>query len=358
MPARSRNVFSADCASGIREAFIADPTTRPDTRCLSDLDEVLPIDFLPPRHRTQEPGPGEAVIRTVAGDGAYGSSGDDNLATRAQLAGPDDVVVDAEGNLYIVEYDGGRVRRVDSSSGRISTVVGAPTGVADPAPGEASSVDLRGSSALAIDTDGNLYVGGGSGGHRMIIRVALATGEVTTIAGTGEKGFSGDGGPAIQAEVSWVRDIDLDDEGNVFFSDYENHRIRKVDTAGVITTVAGTGEPGFSGDGGPATQAKINHPSGVWVDDHGNVYFADRGNDRVRRIDRHGVISTVAGNGRRGYSGDGGPAIRATVGAPYRVAVDDRGNLYVGSRDCGCIRKIGGRGIGILSDCQGFAAPF
>ena len=345
VPARSRNVFSADCASVIREAFIADPTTRPDTGCLIELDEVLPIDFLPPRPRSREPGPGEAVITTVAGDGAYGSSGDGNLATLAQLAVPDDVVVDADGNLYILEFDGGRVRMVDASSGRISTVVGAPTGVAEPAPGEASEVDLNGASALAIDAEGNLYVGGGNGTHRMILLINPSSGEAHRIAGTGEKGFSGDGGPATEAEMSWVRDIAVDDEGNVFFSDYGNHRVRMVDTSGIITTVAGTGREGFSGDGGPATQAEIDQPSGVWVDAQRNVYFADRGNDRVRRIDRHGVITTVAGNGKRGYSGDGGPATGAAVGAPYRVVVDDRGNLYVGSRDCGCIRKIGGRGI-------------
>ncbi len=343
VPARSRNVLSADCAVGIRDAFITDPTTRPDTSCLSGLNEDLPIDFLPPPPPTRQPRPGEAVISTVAGDGAYGSSGDGNLAARAQLATPTDVTLDPAGNLYVIEEDGARVRRVDSSSGRISTAVGPPTGVAHPPPGDAATVELRGATALAIDARGNLYVGGGLGSRNVITRVS-PSGDAIVIAGTGEPGFSGDGGPATEAKLSWVRDIVVDDKGNVYYTDYKN-RIRMVDGAGTITTIAGTGEKGFSGDGGSAIKAKLSHPSGISIDEHGNIYFADRGNNRVRRIDQLGKITTVAGNGKGGYAGDGGPAKEAALGTPLGVLAGANGNVYVTSADCSCVRIIDPKGI-------------
>ncbi len=341
----SRNVLGWDCPIAIRDAFVAHPKSQPDTDCLADLDR---IDFVLPPPPAQPPGPDDAVITTVAGDGAYGSSGDGNLATRAQLGWPEDVVVDAEDNAYIVEVDGGRVRRVDASSGRISTVVGPPTGIAPAPPGKASEVELREVTALAIDDQGNLYIGGGgatspSPAHFMILRVDPSSGEVTRIAGTGEKGFSGDGGPATEATTSWVRDIAIDDADNVYFADFGNHRVRMVDASGTITTIAGTGEKGFSGDGGPATEARIKFPWGIAVDADGSVYIAD--GSRVRRIDTNGVITTVAGIGKRGYSGDGGPATKARLGAIRKLAFDAKGNLYIWSLDCGCVRMVNHKGI-------------
>jgi len=336
-----RNVLDSDCTIGIRNAFVDHPGSPPDTSCVADLEGIR---FVLPPPPTIPPKPGDAVISTVAGDGAFGSSGDGNLATQAQL-GPDDVAVDATGDLYIVEERRvGRVRKVDAA-GRISTVVGPPTGVAPPAPGQASSVEMRDPSALAIDGEGNLYVGGGNGTNRMIIRVDPSSGAVTTIAGTGEKGFSGDGGPATEATMSWVRDIAIDDAGNVYFSDPLNNRVRMVDTAGIITTIAGTGKQGFSGDGGPATEARLDYPSGVAVDPRGRIYIADKGNHRVRRINRHGIITTVAGNGRRGYEGDGGPARKAALGTPLSVVLDANGNLYITSVDCSCVRMVDPDGI-------------
>ncbi len=339
--AEGRNVLDSDCTIGIRDAFVDHPGSPPDTRCVGDLPGIR---FVLPPPPTILPKTGDAVITTVAGDGAFGSSGDGNLATQAQL-GPDDVAVDAAGDLYIVEErQVGRVRKVDAS-GRISTVVGPPSGVAPPAPGQASTVEMRDPAALAIDGEGNLFVGGGNGTDRMIIRVDPSSGAVTTIAGTGEKGFSGDGGPATEATMSWVRDIAIDDAGNVYFSDSLNNRVRKVDTAGIITTIAGTGKQGSSGDGGPATEARLDHPAGVAVDPRGRIYIADEGNHRVRRINRHGIITTVAGNGRRGYEGDGGPAKKAALGTPLSVLLDAHGNLYVTSVDCGCVRMIDPHGI-------------
>jgi pimeloyl-ACP methyl ester carboxylesterase len=339
--AEGRNVLDSDCTIGIRNAFVDHPGSPPDTRCVGDLPRLR---FVPPPPPTIPPKPGDAVITTVAGDGAFGSSGDGNLATQAQL-GPDDVAVDATGDLYIVEErQVGRVRKVDAS-GRISTVVGPPTGVAPPAPGQASTVELRDPTALAIDGEGNLYVGGGNGTNRMIIRVDPSSGAVTTIAGTGEKGFSGDGGPATEATMSWVRDIAIDDAGNVYFSDSLNHRVRMVDNAGIISTIAGTGKQGFSGDGGPATEARLDHPAGVAVDPKGRIYIADKGNHRVRRINRHGIITTVAGNGGRGYDGDGRSAKKAALGSLLSVLLDANGNLYITSVDCRCIRMVDPDGI-------------
>jgi hypothetical protein len=339
--AAGRNVLENDCTIGIRNAFVDHPGSPPDTSCVRDLPGIR---FVLPPPPTVAPGPKDPVISMVAGDGAFGSSGDGNLATEAQL-GPDDVAVDATGDLYIVEErQVGRVRKVDAA-GRISTVVGPPTGVAPPAPGQASTVELRDPTALAIDGEGSLYVGGGNGTNRMIIRVDPSSGDVTTIAGTGEKGFSGDGGPATEATMSWVRDIALDDAGNVYFSDSLNHRVRMVDTVGVITTIAGTGKQGFSGDGGPATEARLDHPAGVAVDPKGRIYIADEGNHRVRRINRHGIITTVAGNGRRGYGGDGGPAKKAALGSAISVLLDANGNLYITSVDCRCIRMVNPDGI-------------
>jgi len=337
--AAGRNVLDNDCTIDIRNAFVDDPMSPPDTGCVADLERV---EFVLPPPPTVAPKPGDAVITTVAGDGAVGSSGDGNLATQAQLS-PEDVVVDAAGALY-VDDGAGRVRKVDLS-GRISTVVGPPTGVAPPAPGQASTVEMNAPTALAIDGDGNLFVGGGNGTRRMIIRVDPSSGEVTTIAGTGERGFSGDGGPATEATMTWVRDIAVDDDGTIYFTDVYNQRVRMVDTSGIITTIAGTGRAGFSGDGGPATEARLNNPSGIAVDPNGRIYLADPGNHRVRRINRHGIITTVAGNGESGYAGDRGPAKKAALGKPLRVVLDTDDNLYIASYDCSCVRMVGPDGI-------------
>jgi pimeloyl-ACP methyl ester carboxylesterase len=346
VPARSRNALSTECTGEIRDGFVTDPATQLDTSCLSEIHQAYPIHFVPPPPRTRDPRPGDTVITSVAGDGAYGSSGDGDLATDAQLGFPSDVEIDAEGNIFVLEVDGERVRKIDAVTDLISTVVGAPTGVA-PAPlGDASKVDLGSPTGLAVAASGDLYVGGGNGSHRMILRVDSVTGEVTHVAGTGgARGFSGDGGPATEAEMSWVRDIAVDRLGNVYFTDFENHRVRMVDTSGIITTIAGTGEKGFSGDGGPAIEAQLNHPAGIFVDAHGAVYVADQGNERIRQIDPRGVIHTVAGNGRSGYSGDGGPATKARVGRPSGVAVDPQGEVFIASQDCFCVRKVDHDGV-------------
>ena len=355
VPARSRNALSVECTAAIRDAFVTDPGTQPDTSCLSEIHEGYPVSFAPPQPPTRAPRRGDAVISTVAGDGAVGSSGDGDLAAHAQVIWPVDLATAPSGDLYLMDWLGDRVRRVDESTARISTAVGPPTGIDPPPPGDASTVELHESTALAIDADGNLYVGGGDGTHRMILRVDPLSGEVVRVAGTGEKGDTGDGGPAIDATMSWVRDIAADANGNIYFTDFLNHRIRKIDTSGIITSIAGTGKKGFSGDGGPATQARLNLPSGLALEGHGTIYFADRGNNRVRRLGPHGHITTVAGTGARGYEGDGGPALEADLGTPLNVLVDARGDLFITSVDCACVRMVDTHGL--ISTIAGTGVP-
>jgi pimeloyl-ACP methyl ester carboxylesterase/sugar lactone lactonase YvrE len=341
VPTRSRNAVATDCTIGIRDAFIVEPTSPPDTRCIADLEVSEPIRFALPSQPTREPGEDEAVISTVAGDGAFGSSGDGEPAIDAQVAAPYGLAADPDGKLFVVEWYGWRVRLVDAE-GRISTAVGAPTGVAEPAPGAASAVELLWPIAVEVDDEGNLFVGAGEGTHRTILRVD-PSGLVTRIVGTGEKGFSGDGGPATEATTTGIRDIAVDADGTIYFADYQNNRVRMVDPSGVVTTVVGTGNRGSAGVGGLAIEAELNHPAGVAVDTHGNLYVADR-NHRVLRIGRRGIITVVAGTGEDGSSGDRGPATEARL-QPGGIAVDAAGNLYVSDGGCGCVRMVDVDGI-------------
>ncbi len=283
------------------------------------------------------------VIRTVVGAGGARSTGDGGRAVDAAVRYPYDVVVDAAGNLYVLENE--RVRKVDTS-GRITTVAGPP---AKPASAEgvafteANGLRLNGVNALAIDVQGNLYVGGGDGNHFMVNRIS-PSGDVTRVAGTGRSGYSGDGGPAVEARLGWVYDIAVDEAGNVFIVDHDNHLIRMVDDAGVITTISGTGEPGYSGDGGPATEAQLEEPWGIALDESGSVYVTTLPSV-VRRIDPGGMITTIAGSGRVGYAGDGGPATEARLNSPEHVEVGSDGTIYVEDTGNNCIRAIDTNGI-------------
>jgi len=292
-----------------------------------------------PDEPSDEPG----VIRTVVGVGIPKSAGDGGLAVNAAIRYPYDLVVDGAGNLYVLEN--GHVRKVDRS-GRISTFAGplvTPATGGLPQPTEANALRLSRANALAIDAEGNLFVGGGDNQPFMVNKIS-PSGQVTRVAGTGQSGFSGDGGPAVEAKLGWVYDLAVDAAGKIYIVDHDNNRIRMVDGNGVISTIAGTGEPGYSGDGGPATQAELDHPWGIALGGDGNIYFTV-GPSVVRRIDKGGVITTIAGSGRVGYAGDGGPATQARFNSPEHVAMDDAGNLYIEDTGNNCIRFVGIDGV-------------
>ena len=269
------------------------------------------------------------IITTVAGNGSWEYSGDGGPATQAGLS-PFGVAVDSDGNLYIADFDNYRVRKVDTN-GIITTVAGYGTegydGSGDGGP--AINAQFGGPCAVAVDTAGNLYIVDVYDGR---VRKVDTNGIITTMAGYGTYGYSGDGGPAIQAKLAFPMGVTVDPVGNLYIADYYNYRIRKVDTSGIITTVAGGGEPldpEFLGDGGPATEAWLYQPIGVAVDAAGNLYIADWYHYRIRKVDTNGIITTVAGNGTYGYSGDGGPATQAQISQPSAVALDAAGDLYI-----------------------------
>jgi hypothetical protein len=263
---------------------------------------------------------GAGDITTVAGGGVS----DGGPATNAPLAWPEGIAVDTSGNLYIADTENHRIRKV-APTGTITTVAGNGTPGFSGDGGPATQAALNSPQAVAVDASGNVYIADG-----VRIRKVAPTGTITTVAGNGTAGFSGDGGPATSAPLAWPQGVAVDTSGNLYIADTENHRIRKVAPTGTITTVAGNGTPGFSGDGGPATQANLDRPYGLAVDGAGNLAIADSGNNRIRSVTSAGVITTVAGNGTAGFSGDGGPATEAALYSPGSVAVDSSGNIAIG----------------------------
>jgi uncharacterized protein (TIGR03437 family) len=270
------------------------------------------------------------VITTVAGNGMLGFSGDNGPATNAQLNYPAAVAVDSAGNLYIVDSDNGRIRKV--SNGVIVTVAGGGSSPGDNGP--ATSAQLNLPAGIAVDSAGNLYIADPD--NQRVRKVS--NGVISTVAGNGTWGFSGDNGPATSAQLYQPVGIAVDSAGNLFVVDSFNHRIRKVSN-GVITTVAGNGTPGLSGDNGPATNAQLWYPQAVAVDPAGNLYIAESGNNRIRKVS-NGVITTVAGIGMWGFSGDNGPATSARFNAPGGLAVDSAGNVYVADTNNNRIRVL------------------
>ena len=277
----------------------------------------------------------QAVITTVAGTGTGGFSGDGGAATNAKLGGALGVAVDNSGNLLIVDGGNNRIRKVDAA-GIITTIAGGGSAVGGGDGGLATNAQVF-PGGVAVDGAGNLYIAQGAS-----IRKVNSAGIISTVAGNGLPGFSGDGGPATSATI-FCTNVAADTAGNVYFPDSLNQRIRKIDTAGVITTVAGTGQQGYSGDGGPATSATLALPQGLTVDRAGNLYFADNAT-HIRKVDTSGIITTVAGSGSPLALGDGGPATSAGM-TPTWVAVDAAGNLYIADTGGAKIRKVNTAGI-------------
>ena len=280
-------------------------------------------------------------ITTVAGCGEKGYSGDGGRASKAKLNEPYGLALDPDGNLFIVDRLNCCVRRVDAQSGVISTIAGTGKAGYSGDGGPADKAMLREPNGIALDRSaGKLYI---ADVRDQRVRVLdLRSGRIETFAGNGRKRHSGDGGRANQASLLGPRAVDVDALGNVFICEREGNSIRKVDArSGKIATVAGTGARGYSGDGGLATQATFNGPKELDIDTDGNIYVVDTENQAIRRIDAEtGVVSTVAGSGKRGGAGDGGQATQAMLDRPHGVVVDSRGRTYIGDTNNHRIRVV------------------
>ena len=281
------------------------------------------------------------IITTVAGTNVSGFSGDGGAASNARINFPCGVTADAYGNFFIADTSNNRIRRVNTN-GFITTVAGTNSSGFSGDGGAATNAKLFSPSGEALDAFGNFFIADTSNGR---IRRVDTNGIITTVAGTSTRGFYGDGGAATNALLSSPFGVAVDVFGNLFIADPNNSRIRKVDTNGIITTVAGTNSAGFSGDGGAATIAKLNSPYGIAVDVFGNLFIADSGNSRIRKVDTNGIITTVAGTNSAGFSGDGGAATNAKLNTPYGVALDAFGNLFIADSGNSRIRKVDTNGI-------------
>jgi trimeric autotransporter adhesin len=286
------------------------------------------------------------TITTVAGNGAYRYAGDGGPATNAALNHPNDIAVDNSGDVLIADLLNERVREV-SNNGTIATVAGNGIAGFSGDNGLATSASLFYPGWLAIDGSGNLYIAD-EANYR--VRKVNPAGTITTVAGNGVYGYSGDNGPATSASMSEPAGLAVDAGGNLYIADIYNHVVRKVDTSGTITTIAGNGTEGHSGDGGPATSASFESPVGLAVDASGNLFISDEGYPVVRKVTTGGIIWTVAGNGKYGYSGDNGPATSATLSTPIGVAVDALGNLFIADAGNSDVREVAG---GVITTVAG-----
>lgn len=291
--------------------------------------------------------PGRSAV-TVAGTGVTGYAGDGGAAGAATLASPSAIAYDANGNLFLVDTNNHMIREILKSGGTIVTVAG--TGIAgfsgDGRPAAAAQLDTP--TGIAFDGNGHLYI---ADSHNHRIR-EIVNGTITTVAGTGTSGFSGDGGQAVAAQLALPTAVAIDRNGRLLVADTNNQRIRSV-VNGVITTVAGDGEEFFAGDGGAATAASLDQPTGIAVDPSGNLYIADKRNQRIRMVNTAGLISTFAGSSASPFSGafdgDGGIATAAALARPVGVSVDSNGNVLIADTNNQRIRQVTGSAIATLA---------
>ncbi len=344
-------------------------------------------------------------ITTSVGNGGFGFAGDGGPGLLASLAEPGALAFDSAGNLYIGDTNSERIRKVDTA-GTITTIAGNGRFKYAGDGGTATSASLDAPGGVAVDPTGNLFTADIA---NLVVRKVVPAGVISTYAGTGVVApvYVGDGGPATSASfifphdvkadsagnlylteggrvhkitpsgiittllsggpnnttgrlnggLSPVAELALDSQGNVYISDTFNSRVLKLDATGAVSVVAGTGSPGFSGDGGLATLARLRQPRGVAVDNAGNLYIADQFNRRVRKVDTSGIMTTVAGNGGTTVSGDGGPATSAGLPNPWSLASDGAGNLFIGSAGVGSVRKVDASGTISTIGGGGFFGP-
>lgn len=302
-------------------------------------------DEKPAEQCSSEPG----VICAFAGTGTAGL-GDDGLApTDTELYLPMDIQFGPDGRAYFSDWNNHRIRTVNAN-GKVETIAG--TGYLGDAPnGLAKETSLNHPTHITFAPNADMII---SAWHNSkVLRYSFGDGTVTTICGTGARSYGGDGGPATEALLDLPVATAFAPDGSMYIADQANQRVRLVALDGTIDTVVGTGEAGFSGDGGSALEAQINLPTGqsappsgrIAVDAEGNLYIADTGNHRVRKVDPEGVITTVAGTGDRGYAGDGGDATDAQLNRPNDIAVDDEGNLFIADTDNHCVRQVAPDGV-------------
>jgi len=278
-------------------------------------------------------------LTTIAGNGTQGFSGDSGPATSATLDSPQGLALDAANNLYIADTHNHRIRRLDLTTGSITTIAGSTPGFSgDGAPALSAQLNLP--TALTIDASGNLYLAD-TGNHR-IRKITSSTGLISTIAGTGTQGYSGDGAPALSAAIDSPTGIAIDLPGNLYLADTHNHRIRRIDAStSLITTIAGTGLLGYSGDTALASAATLALPRGLTADAVGNLYLADTANHRIRRIDATtGLITTVVGDGTQAFAGDNGPPTAASLNSPTATSLSPVGSLTLSDTGNQRIRQV------------------
>ena len=280
------------------------------------------------------------IISTFAGSHILGAgfSGDNGQATNAQLNIPYGLTIDKVGNIYIADYGNNAIRKINTT-GVITTVAGIGVGGFSGDNNLATLAELNHPTSVFVDIPGNIYIGD-CGNHR--IRKINISGIITSIAGNGKGGYYADGGLADTSEINSPFDISMDKSGSLYFCDpaYDVERIRKINSSGFISTIAGNGIQGYSGNGGPATSAELYAPTSFSIDNSGNIYFTDQGNQRIRKIDTLGNITAIAGIGISGFSGEGGPASAAEFNFPVGIALDNSDNIYLVDQLNQRIRKI------------------
>ncbi len=283
------------------------------------------------------------IISTIAGDGAQGYFGNGGQATAAEIFLPYGVAADNSGDFFIADEYNNVIREVNSF-GIIYNVAGNHSTGYSGDGGSALSAELTFPTGVSIDASGRIYI---ADYGNSAIRMVNTSGIISSIAGFNFRGYSGDGGPATAAELYYPYDVQKDASGNIYIADTYNNVIRKINTSGIISTIAGNyaSGHGYSGDGGPASTAELGHPVSISIDVYGKIYIADLDNYVVRMVDNSGIIHTVAGNHIGGFSGDGGQATAAEIKQPWAITVDASDNIFITDAGNGRIRKVNSTGI-------------